>query len=366
MTSALLFFVAGALAGGFAMRLASRRPGRAPVPQAVPPMPDELFGSDTATHLAADLASESSYEPLARMMVERCAVRAGVPCALVMRERVGAAAFITAISDEFDSRLLGMELPLGSPAGRAITEGIPVVGGREERVISIDRRDRRRYSGGGVAVPLAQGGQVYGAVLAFGDPPAGAQQAVEGIAQEVRKFIPVVIPAYAAAVAARRAATDELTGLGNRRTFDSLAHRVNAGDKVALVVFDVDHFKAVNDELGHQAGDAALRQIARLTREVVRPKDTAARIGGEEFALWLPGADLATGQEVAERLRAAVAANPFRLGGIERTITISCGVAAYPVPQRAVENLMGAADAALYAAKRGGRNQVVASRAAAG
>jgi diguanylate cyclase len=118
--------------------------------------------------------------------------------------------------------------------------------------------------------------------------------------------------------------------------------------------------------MGHAAGDAALRHLTRLLKETLRPRDSAARIGGEEFAVWLPGADLKTGLEVAERLRARIEAAPFRFGGEERVLTISCGVTAYPTPIRAVENLMVTADAAMYTAKRSGLNQVVASSAASG
>ncbi|MDO8666621.1 MAG: GGDEF domain-containing protein, partial [Gemmatimonadales bacterium] len=120
-------------------------------------------------------------------------------------------------------------------------------------------------------------------------------------------------------------------------------------------------FKQVNDTLGHPAGDAALRHIARLLREAVRGRDIAARVGGEEFAVWLPGADLKLGREVAERLRRQVEAAPFRHQGYERPLTISCGVAAYPVPIGHPDNLMATADAALYRAKREGRNRVVVS-----
>lgn len=365
MNGALLF-VAGAMVGAAVAWVIAVRfttPARTAV---APPFPDDLLGSDTATHLASTISAESAFEPLAYVMMERCAVRVGLPCALVMRERLGGAAAIAAVAGGLDSRLLGVDVPLDSPAGRAITDGIPVVGAPDEKVVNIDRRDRRHYGGGGVAVPLAQGGQVYGAVVAFGDPPGGTQDAVDGLAQELRKYIPVIIPAYVVAASARRAETDELTGLSNRRAFNTLLSRNNVGERASLIVFDIDHFKQVNDTMGHPAGDAALRHLSRLVKETLRPRDSAARIGGEEFAVWLPGADLKRGEEVAERLRAKIAGSPFRFGGEERTMTISLGVAAYPDPIRAVENLMVSADTALYTAKRAGRNQVVASRTSTG
>jgi diguanylate cyclase (GGDEF)-like protein len=92
----------------------------------------------------------------------------------------------------------------------------------------------------------------------------------------------------------------------------------------------------------------------------------AARIGGEEFAVWLPGAGLALGMEVAERLRTLVSEHPFRFGGAEHPLSISCGVSACPLPIPQPDNLMPTADAALYRAKREGRNRVVATAGKAG
>lgn len=161
-------------------------------------------------------------------------------------------------------------------------------------------------------------------------------------------------------MAERKAVTDELTGLPNRRALNAAVARIGS-ERAALVVLDVDHFKRINDTLGHPAGDAALQHVARLLREAVRGRDVPARVGGEEFAVWLPSADLKLGREVAERLRQQVEASPFRHNGHQRVLTISCGVSAYPVPIGHPDNLMATADAALYRAKREGRNRVVAS-----
>jgi diguanylate cyclase (GGDEF)-like protein len=364
--SGALLFLGGAIVGAAAGFIVARKAGSARQLSVPAPLPEDLLASDTATHFAEDLAGESSFEPLAYALVERCATRVGLPAAIVMREQVGGAVFIKAVAGGLDGRMLGMEVPLDSPAGRAVTGGKPVIGAPDEKVVSISRGDRRRYQGGGVSVPIAQGGRVYGAVIVFGEAPSGAQGAVDALAREVRKFAPVIIPAYAAAQAAQRAETDELTGLPNRRGLKGAMARAAGTDAAALIALDVDYFKAVNDTFGHEAGDAALRHIARLLLEAVRPKDTAARIGGEEFAIWLPGADIKAGQEIAERVRASVEAAPFRRAGSEQPITISCGVAAYPHPIKAKDGLMGAADAALYTAKREGRNRVVASMDRAG
>ncbi len=358
----ILWFAVGIVAGGsVAWVLATRRalsnPAVARITGTYPA--DEMLGSETATHIAAGLNAEYAFDPLAYTLIERCAGHTNMPSALVMRERLGGVPLIVAVAGGLDQRLLGREMHLDTPAGRAITSGLPVVSAPEEKVVELDRADRRRLPGGGIAVPVVQGGQVYGAVLAFGVPAIGTGEAMQWLAEEVKKFGPVLIPAYLAAAAARQAETDELTALPNRRALNSVLRRVN-GERASLIVFDIDHFKQVNDTLGHAAGDQALRHVARVVRETIRGRDFPARIGGEEFAVWLPGADPKTARDIAERLRANLEGQPFRYDGQEHTVTISLGVASYPNPIRAVENLMQVADAALYRAKRAGRNRVVA------
>ena len=114
----------------------------------------------------------------------------------------------------------------------------------------------------------------------------------------------------------------------------------------------------LNDALGHAAGDSALRHVAGILQSAVREKDLAARIGGEEFAVWMPDTPLAEGMEVAERIRRAVETTMWRWNGSAYAMTVSCGVAAYPDTVGDVNNLRSAADAALYRAKEAGRNRV--------
>jgi two-component system cell cycle response regulator len=165
------------------------------------------------------------------------------------------------------------------------------------------------------------------------------------------------------------ALTDELTGLYNRRYvvahLEELVSRVN-NDGVtdtALMMFDVDHFKAVNDQFGHSAGDEALRQLADRALRGVRSIDLVARLGGEEFVVVMPETNLAAATMVAERLRQSVAAEPFLLhaSGERRPITISAGVAVAEAGDT-VDTLLQRADDALYAAKDAGRNKVIAQK----
>jgi diguanylate cyclase (GGDEF)-like protein len=163
---------------------------------------------------------------------------------------------------------------------------------------------------------------------------------------------------------ATQASTDSLTGLANRRMFDEelalewrRADRV--GDSLALVLLDLDDFKRVNDAHGHQAGDAVLRAVGEILGSGVRQVDLAGRYGGEEFALILPETDLAGAQRLAERLRVALENAATEIpSGDTLTTTASFGVAVKGELESA-EDLVAAADEALYAAKRAGKNRVV-------
>lgn len=169
------------------------------------------------------------------------------------------------------------------------------------------------------------------------------------------------------------ATTDPLTGLDNRRRFfaqavSELTRAMRYGGAVGLIMADLDRFKAVNDEAGHAAGDRVLEAVARVLRSQQRPHDVVGRLGGEEFACVLPGADLEATARAAERLRAAIEALEVEFEGRRFRVTVSLGCAAIrdaTVLKRSVsdelEALMRAADAALYEAKRLGRNRSVSA-----
>ena len=158
----------------------------------------------------------------------------------------------------------------------------------------------------------------------------------------------------------QQALTDALTGCVNRRQFEIQFERdmqlaMRNRQPLSLVMLDIDRFKSVNDTFGHKAGDVALRTLAEILKRELRVIDTAARYGGEEFAVLLPQADADGALFVAERLRAAVEAAQVPEVG---NITASFGVATFPAHATNRETLVRLADAALYAAKRNGRNRV--------
>jgi diguanylate cyclase (GGDEF)-like protein len=160
----------------------------------------------------------------------------------------------------------------------------------------------------------------------------------------------------------RLSGTDQLTNLLNRRGFDSAAKASleAAGDaRLAVMMLDVDLFKAVNDEFGHDFGDAALVHVAGILRDIGQEKDfIVGRQGGEEFIVLLTGATEADAESIANRVRMACAQHPVVHGGRSAFITISIGVAANPNSNALLSSLAARADAALYLAKRNGRNRV--------
>lgn len=166
------------------------------------------------------------------------------------------------------------------------------------------------------------------------------------------------------------AVTDALTGLHNRRYMTSqlqalVGRASHGGASVAVLVMDIDHFKAVNDGFGHDAGDEVLVEFAVRLATNVRAVDLPCRMGGEEFVVVMPGASLEAAESVAERIRRDVAAAPFRvLGGREQlTVTISIGVAATTGEGDTPESLLKRADEGVYEAKAKGRNLVIAKAA---
>jgi two-component system, cell cycle response regulator len=163
------------------------------------------------------------------------------------------------------------------------------------------------------------------------------------------------------------ALTDELTGLYNRRYVfahltELLGRRTDGGNETAVLLFDVDHFKQVNDRHGHPAGDEVLRELGERAVRQVRSVDLVGRLGGEEFVVIMPETSLAGAVVVAERFRVAVADEPFIPRGLSEKVpvTVSVGIAVTGEGSDTIDTLLKRADDALYAAKHAGRNRVIA------
>jgi diguanylate cyclase (GGDEF)-like protein len=264
---------------------------------------------------------------------------------------------VIGVSGRGDRRLLDSYLPPESPLARVaqgslestVTEGDPLGG-----VVA----DRRTRPGSVLLLPMDAGHRRVGAVAIW---LVGAREPVGAGRAELMEALYSAAPRIERALEAdrhKRAATvDPLTGLHNRRGFDEAFNLITANEG-ALVYADLDRFKSLNDTLGHPAGDAALVHFARVIREQIRGGDVAGRIGGEEFAIWLPDTSLELGARIAERIRIKLGTTQWDWRGREWPLSASFGVAACPETSRSLDNLPAQADSALYVAKKGGRNRV--------
>jgi diguanylate cyclase (GGDEF)-like protein len=264
---------------------------------------------------------------------------------------------VIGVSGRGDRRLLDSVLPPDSDLSRVSRgemdpiyfEGDPLGG-----VVP----DRRQRPGAVLVLPMRAGERFVGGVALW---PPGGREPVGGVRAEILAALanagPRVVTALEADRLKEKTRLDPLTGLLNRRGLDAVLNRVDVGDG-AVIYADLDRFKDLNDKLGHPAGDAALIHFARIIREQVRNGDVGARIGGEEFAIWLPAARLEVGYRIAERIRIKLNTTPWDWRGRPWPLSASFGVSACPETSREVGDLIPQADAALYVAKNSGRNRV--------
>ena len=214
--------------------------------------------------------------------------------------------------------------------------------------------------GASSCVPLVVGGKVIGSVL-LSRPTPFEDADEQRIRESVSQAAPVLANLRNLAIAEFRASTDGLTGLPNKRAVTDTLKRMFAQaaterSPLALLMLDLDHFKQVNDQRGHAVGDQVLANVGAVMRGAMRSGDFAGRNGGEEFAILLPDTEISAALRIAERVRAAIA--EMSLPGTDVTVTVSVGVAGYPDHASTPDRLARLADAALYLAKRQGRNRV--------
>jgi diguanylate cyclase (GGDEF)-like protein len=246
--------------------------------------------------------------------------------------------------------------------------------GRDVRSIAISYRyatDQLRENSGlihaGLAVPLTADGATLGQLAVFTrvSDRRFSDQELQELEELARRAAPAVANAHRFREARQQADLDALTGLHNRRYFhETLAREVarahRYGRRLALVVFDLDDFKAINDRIGHLAGDSVLAEAAERVRDVVRSADIACRVGGDEFAVILPEASHADADQLYERIQLAMTARPIGNAG---DLRFSAGVAELRPDDDAVR-FFQRADDALYRAKELGKGQISASRPA--
>jgi diguanylate cyclase (GGDEF)-like protein len=204
------------------------------------------------------------------------------------------------------------------------------------------------------------GGEVIGSVLVQHPTPLDAPSK-RRIEESMTQASPVLANLRNLALSQARALTDGLTGLPNRRSIDDTlkrmaAHSGRTASPLGAVLFDLDHFKQINDLCGHEKGDEVLAAVGVAITSSLRASDFAGRFGGEEFILLLPDTNRDGALTVAENMRQAIAA--VEVAGVSRPITASFGVAALPDDATEPTLLLRAADRALYVAKSRGRNRV--------
>jgi diguanylate cyclase (GGDEF)-like protein len=244
------------------------------------------------------------------------------------------------------------------------------------------KRERRKADIGrvrAIVVPILHGAIFLSPILAMNFIPEGGVDDGAGLSKSSfalfalltllyvvgTAFIVVVMAKEHAVLLHKTAAmTDPMTGLFNRRGYQEAAQRLiemqaRKGEPVTVLMFDLDHFKSINDRFGHAVGDEALKVFARTAASNMRAADILGRLGGEEFSAILPG-DVDMAFSVAERVRAAFDIAGEEIANITMRATVSIGAAAAPAKYAHLEALIARADAALYKAKSGGRNRVVA------
>ncbi|UCF18418.1 MAG: sensor domain-containing diguanylate cyclase [Gemmatimonadota bacterium] len=222
-------------------------------------------------------------------------------------------------------------------------------------------------AGSAIIVPMIMGPDPIGALaVEYGRP----REYREGDLERLKALALFVAPAFRNALefgeVRALSVTDALTGLPNRRATERglaltavVAERT--GGAFAVAMADVDRFKQLNDRYGHEAGDVVLQTVARLIREGLRPGDIAGRWGGEEFLMVLPGANAEDAARVIDRIRRRIGQASIAWEGRSISVTISAGVTAFPERIRNAAAAVASADAALYRAKRSGRNAVAVS-----
>jgi len=310
------------------------------------PMLEKVEAEDPAIESVGSIGLRLAYQ-LERML------DAEVLVAITDRENVR----VVGVSGRADRRLLDTLAIPGSPmyqVARGHTTSITSIADPLGGIV-VDRRSRFTPA---IILPIRCGEDPVGAVAFWSAEEA---EPVAPVMTEVKETIRSAGTRFVRALRMARlseeATVDPLTGIKNRRGFEEVIGRVGL-QPGALVYADLDRFKQLNDTLGHPAGDSALTHFARLVHNEIRGGDTAARIGGEEFAVWLPGATLAVGARIADHLRVRLGTSRWEWKGQTWPLSASFGVAACPETSATHGNLAAQADAALYQAKRNGRNRV--------
>ena len=306
------------------------------------------------------LSGLQSVEVIAFRLCEVVHGITGRTAAVVMRDPITQIAYVAAVSAGTDRRLLGLTVPPTSPAGRACMGAVRTVGMEGDDLFGRPPENRRRRERQGTAFPLRNKREGVGALVLFGPHKTLAATAKEKVDRLAQEAGPLLGQAAAIRSSEKWAMTDEVTGAHNRRSLEIEMHG-RANEPCSLMCVDVDQFNEISDLFGRVIAASVLRHVAAVFRHGLRDYDVPARIGEEEFALLLPDTAMSDALLVAERLRTSLSESPFRWKEGERMLTCSIGVASIPETVSEVDNLISAADSALYQARKHGRNRVSAA-----
>jgi diguanylate cyclase (GGDEF)-like protein len=252
--------------------------------------------------------------------------------------------------------------------------GRPLVGPVQYEAAELASRGIGPEIGCALLIPVVRNERTSALLCYLRDRPIPFPEARRRMAVWSAEVLADLVPRVAnQAVVERQARHDALTGVANRRAFDrQFEHDLEVarctGQPCSLLLFDLDHFKQINDTHGHRAGDEVLRQFAAQLQDCVKllraqdrmlgVKPFVARFGGEEFVLLLPGLGLPTGRRLAELIRAGISSRPIEFEDAQINVTTSVGLAAFPEHGATPDQLLAAADGALYHAKDAGRNRL--------
>ena len=360
MTAVLVGIVA--FAAGVAIGVALlRRPTATGTGTAHPAPLDDADFRQAIQRLGAAFAARDR-DAIVEVILDTAVLAVGADSAVLYAASTPTSSLEVRATHGVDAAGLGLA-PGEGVAGRAAADDHPVAwpGGPP----GVHRADGEPAAATALAVPLHSSERLLGVVAVYAADPDRRFSPAElvTLATVVRQAETAIDNVLLHEEAERLSITDGLTGVWNRRHLDlrsseELRRARRFGEPFSLVLVDVDDFKRVNDTHGHQTGDAVLVELAGRLASSVREVDTVARYGGEEFCLLLPRTDVGGAELLAEKVRDAVASAAFPTDGGELHVTVSVGVATHPVHGGTVPQLMSAVDAALYRAKRAGKNRV--------
>lgn len=249
---------------------------------------------------------------------------------------------------------------------QALAEGLPIRSFDVRRIEGYKGfPEKHPIIGSFMSAPVLKGNEVIGLLMAVNSigRPEFSPQDEDSLLALAFQASSALEKADLFDAVVRLAATDGLTGLSNHRTFkERLAMELERAARfqreVALLMLDLDHFKAFNDTFGHPEGDALLKTVSNVIVESIRTVDSASRYGGEEFAVILIESSIDNARMVAERIRESIECCDFLVSYVSVNITVSIGVAMFPADAESLEELIDRADRALYHSKRTGRNKV--------